>query len=178
MAISIDTFTIEGPSPEITADALSKIARQTFIDSFGHLYSSADLEMFLAESHAPANYEALLTDCDTGIWIARETTNSDLIGYLVAGPCHLPVENMPPSSGELMRFYIEKSFQGAGLGKKMLEIALAWLAAHFDHIYLSVYAPNVGAQRLYARYGFAKVQAYHFMVGNHADPEFIFKLKT
>lgn len=39
---------------------------------------------------------------------------------------------------------------------------------------LSVYSDNPGAQRFYARYGFAKVADIHFMVGNQRDEEFLF----
>ena len=83
--------------------------------------------------------------------------------------------DMPDRSGELMRFYIDQRYRGAGLGGRLFEKALAWLHENFDHVYLSVYAENFGAQRFYERYGFEKVHEYHFMVGNHADPEFIMK---
>lgn len=155
------------------ADALAAISAQTFSETFGQLYARENLEKFLREKHSPEVYRELLADEAHALWLAEE--GGVAIGYLVAGPCSLPVPDMPENSGELMRFYILKTHQGAGLGGRMLAPALDWLDDNFDHVYLSVYAENFGAQRLYARCGFEKVHDYHYMVGDHADPEFIMK---
>lgn len=154
------------------APALSAVGRETFADTFGHLYRAEDLAAFLDKSHSVAVYERLLADPSYGLWLA-EGCEGLTPGYCVAGPCALPVPDMPPGSGELARLYLRKSAQGSGLGSRLLEEALDWLDAHFEHVYLSVYSENFGAQRLYARYGFVKVWDYFYMVGDHADPEWI-----
>lgn len=153
---------------------MSALAGSTFTETFGHLYDPKDLAMFLEEKHAPALYREIIGDDRFGVWLAKSAEDG-LIGYVVAGPCDLPVPDMPDKSGELMRFYIDETFRGAGLGGRMFEGALDWLEAQFDHIYLSVYAENFGAQRFYKRFGFEKVHEYFFMVGTKADPEFILK---
>ncbi|MEM9838423.1 MAG: GNAT family N-acetyltransferase, partial [Pseudomonadota bacterium] len=102
-----------------------------------------------------------------------EDETGTAVAFAVAGPCLLPVDEMPDGSGELTRLYVLQAHQGAGLGVMLLEQALAWLHANFREIYLSVYADNLGAQRLYSRYGFEIIKEYKDMVGNHADPEFI-----
>ncbi|MEO1252560.1 MAG: GNAT family N-acetyltransferase [Pseudomonadota bacterium] len=164
---------IDGPAPEISPGALSKLAGDTFALTFGHLYAREDLDAFLRDKHSPAVYAELLADAEYGVFIAFQEETP--VGYLVAGPCDLPVEDMPARSGELMRFYIMPDWQGAGIGKAMLNAGLDWLNERFDHLYLSVYRDNEGAQRLYARYGFEKVQEYFYMVGSQADPEYILK---
>lgn len=169
-------FTLDGPRSSIGADALSALGRSTFIRTFGHLYKSDDLNAFLDENHSCEVYRRVLNDPDYGVWTAHAGDQvGEAFGYLVAGPCNLPIEPMPEGAGELMRFYLQPEWQGRGVGKIMIERALAWMEERFDHLYLSVYAENVGAQRLYQRYGFAKAGDYHFMVGSHRDPEFIFK---
>jgi RimJ/RimL family protein N-acetyltransferase len=40
---------------------------------------------------------------------------------------------------------------------------------------VGVWSENVGAQRLYARYGFEKIGEYDFPVGAQLDREFILK---
>lgn len=156
------------------AERLAAIGAQTFTETFGHLYKEEDLLSFLKKSHSPAAYRPMLKDTNWSVWIA-ETDKAETAGYAVAGPCGLPVPEMPEKSGELSRLYLLKRHQGAGLGTALLETALAWLEAHFNHIYLSVYAENYGAQRLYQRYGFVKIHDYFYMVGNHSDPEWIMK---
>lgn len=177
MTKQIEKFRIEGPSPAVSARQLSQIGADTFVQSFGHLYADTDLQKFLRAKHHADVYQRLIEDPDYAIWVAVESPGQ-LVGYLVAGPCDLPVDNMPPKSGELIRFYLLPEYQGAGLGRRMLDPALGWLHEQFDHVFLSVYSENVKAQRLYERYGFEKVQKYFFMVGDHADPEFIMKRKT
>ncbi len=177
MAESPGNVRIDGPSPTVSADALSALGAETFVQSFGHFYAASDLATFLKDHHGPDTYQRLLDDPDHAVWVALDGAET-AIGYLIAGSCGLPVKDPPPRSGELKRFYILREFQGGGLGGRLLELALTWLHQRFDHVYLGVYSENLKAQRLYERYGFKKIQRYFFMVGDHADLEFIMKRKT
>lgn len=174
MTERIENIRIDGPAPNISADALSAIGVETFVQSFGHLYADADLQKFLQDKHGVNAYQRLIDDHDYAIWTARDGANI-VVGYLVAGPCGLPVDDLPVNSGELIRFYLLPELQGLGVGRRMLDPALSWLDEQFDHVFLSVYSENLKAQNLYERYGFEKIQDYFFMVGDHADPEFIMR---
>lgn len=165
------------PALEEDADALAALGAETFMATFGHLYKEKDSNAFLAKNHSAAVYARLLADPDYGVWIA-EDEKGEAIGYAVAGPCSLPVPDIPANSGELSRLYLKKGVQGAGLGARLLDIALDFLRDRFEHVYLSVYAENVVAQRLYERSGFVKIHDYFYMVGDHADPEWIMELKA
>lgn len=158
------------------AERLAALGAQTFVETFGHLYKEHDLAAFLKDNHSVAAYEDLLADAAWRVWIA-ETEEGEAVGFGVAGPCGLPVPDRPENSGELARLYILKAHQGGGLGSRMIEPMLKFLRENFDCVYLSVYSENYGAQRLYGRYGFEKIADYFFMVGDHADPEWIMQLK-
>lgn len=158
------------------AEALASLGAATFTATFGHLYTRANLDAFLKKNHAAAVYRETFSDPGSAIWIAEEADGRPL-GYAVAGPCTLPVPEMPPGAGELARLYLVKEAQGTGLGARMLEAALSFLRANFDRVYLSVYRDNLPAQRLYRRAGFVKIHDYFYMVGDHADPEWIMELK-
>ncbi|MEL7486700.1 MAG: GNAT family N-acetyltransferase [Pseudomonadota bacterium] len=156
------------------AETLSNLGGRTFAETFGHLYKPSDLNKFLEKSQSVSVYRRLFNDPLWRAWIA-ETAAGEAVGYACAGPCDLPVPDRPAQSGELQRFYILAPHQGGGLGGRMLTIALDWLEARFDYLYLSVRAENFGAQRLYRRFGFEKVHDYFYMIGDHADPEWIMK---
>ncbi len=163
--------------PALAKDAqtLAALGAETFVATFGRLYKQKDLDAFLVKNHAASVYAQLLSDPDYGLWIA-ETPEGEAVGYAVAGPCSLPVPELPANSGELARLYLKKGVQGGGLGARLLEVALEFLQNRFEHVYLSVYAENFGAQRLYGRYGFVKILDYFYMVGDHEDPEWIMEL--
>lgn len=160
------------PASSDDAEALSAVGRATFTETFGHLYKPEDLSAFLKTSHSPAAYRRGLAEGGAGWLVLSE--DGPVVGYAMVGPCGLPVDPMPPRAGELSRLYLTRAVQGGGRGTKLLAIALEWLEQRFDHVYLSVYSENLGAQRLYARHGFTKVADYKYMVGQHADDEFIY----
>ncbi len=169
-----ETNSIAEVTDPALAATLADLGAETFTQTFGHLYKPEDIRLFLTEKHAVETYRDLITDNQSAVWLARDEAEA-AIGYAVAGPCRLPAPDMPDNSGELSRLYVSEAARGAGLGQRMLTYVFAWLEARYDPIYLSVYSKNHGAQRLYKRYGFEKVHDYFFMVGNHADPEFIMK---
>lgn len=152
--------------------ALSELGAATFIDAFGDLYAPSDLEAFLADYHCPAYYEEFISDPETASWVV-EGRDGALIGYATAGACSLPAPDMAAGSGELQRIYLLRAAQGQGLGKALMNTVLDWLESQFEHLYVGVYSENFRAQKLYRSYGFEKVAEYDFMVGEHADHEWI-----
>jgi ribosomal protein S18 acetylase RimI-like enzyme len=156
------------------AAALAELGARTFAAAFGHLYPPEDLATFLAQTHTPATAAAELADQSKAIWVAE--AGGRLIGYAVAGPCALPHPEVTPTCGELKRIYILAEAQGGGLGQRLVDAALDWLAAiGRSPVWLGVFSENHGAQRLYARQGFRKVGEYGFRVGATVDHEFIFR---
>ncbi|MEO1136913.1 MAG: GNAT family N-acetyltransferase [Pseudomonadota bacterium] len=159
------------------ASALSALGVSTFSETFGRLYRPEDLAAFLRDHHSVDYYARFLSDPEAACWVMEEDRGT-LVGYCTCAPCTLPAPDMPPESGELCRLYISEGAQGVGLGKTFMDIALRWLEARFDHLYVGVYSENIRAQKLYQRYGFEKVAEYHFMVGSHPDLEWVMKRRA
>lgn len=160
---------------EDDARAVSDLASATFLETFGHLYPRRDSEAFIESARSEAVYAGMLRDPDFFVALALgEAGNA--VGYVVAGPCKLPLEDPEPRAGEVRELYVLASEQGRRLGTSMLEAALEWLEEHRRlPLYVGVWSENGGAQRLYARYGFEKVGEYDFPVGEQLDREFILK---
>ena len=96
------------------------------------------------------------------------------IGYVTACPAHLPHPDVAPGDGEIQRLYILRGHQGGGRGTLLLRTGLEWLEREGPRtLWIGVWSENYGAQRFYARHGFEIVGEYSFMVGDHADREFI-----
>lgn len=154
---------------------MARLGAAAFAETFGHLYQPEDLEAFLATERSEETYTRILADRDTFVALA-EAAPGPPVGYVVAGPCKLPVPDLEPGAGEVRELYVLRSQQGRGLGTRLLEAALRRLEEQSaTPLYVGVWSENEGAQRLYARYGFTKVGEYDFRVGRHLDREFILR---
>jgi len=153
------------------AQSLAEVGRDTFVETFAHLYPPEDLAAFLAASYSPEAFAGYLRDPEHGLWIAEQDGRP--LGYVQAGPCTLPHPDVTPACGEVKRLYVRGETQGSGLGSRLLGIALDWLGAPGRRLWIGVWSQNLGAQRLYARHGFERVGGYQFPVGRTLDDEFI-----
>ena len=160
------------------ADRLAEIGersfRETFLDGFAIPYPPEDLSRFMAASYAPAVFARKLADPRQASWLAER--EGVALAYANAGPCALPHPDAGPEHVELHRLYVLSSAQGFGLGRRLLNTALAWMAAQGSGPqWLGVWSGNLKAQKLYAAYGFLKVGEYQFPVGDWRDDEFIMR---
>ena len=159
------------------AAALAELGAATFTESFGHLYVPGDLRAFLAENHSRAAYDRVLADPSCALWLAEEGGRA--IGYVQAGSCRLPHAEVRPQDGEIKRLYMRSGTQGQGVGRQLMDLAMAWLLRDGPRsLWLSVWSENFGAQRFYARYGFDFMGEYHFVVGQQRDREFMYRRKA
>jgi ribosomal protein S18 acetylase RimI-like enzyme len=159
------------------AAVLSRIGRETFTLTFGHLYPPEDLAAFLDESHSQAAYAKLLDDPRYGLWLLEDDAGEGrALGFAVAGPCGLPHPEVGPADGELKRLYLLPEVQNGGWGAKHFDEAVGWMQREGPRrLWISVWSENFGAQRFYARHGFAKVAEYEFPVGRQRDIEFMYR---
>jgi ribosomal protein S18 acetylase RimI-like enzyme len=166
--------TVRRASPA-DAEALARIGAATFVETFGHLYPPEDLQQYLPKTYAVEKCRAQLADPAIGVWFA--TLDSDEpVGFVVAGPCKLPADNLEPTAGEVQQLYVQSKYHNLRMGSRLLDTALDWLIAERrTPLYVGVWSENYGAQRLYDRYGFRKIGEYGFPVGKTIDREFILK---
>ncbi|MDB5428966.1 MAG: family N-acetyltransferase [Caulobacter sp.] len=156
------------------AQALSAIGRDTFVETFGHLYPPDDLRAFLAASYGLRKTHADLADPTKAAWLVEE--DGKVVGHAMAGPCDLPHDGVAPGDGELKRLYILAAHQGGGAGSRLLAQTFDWLLKDGPRtLWIGVWSENFGAQRLYARHGFEKAGEYEFAVGQIRDREFILR---
>lgn len=160
----------------VCADApvLAQLGARTFVETFGHLYTAADLQAFLHDSHSEAAYARALAEPETGVWIAER--NGRAIGYAQAGRCKLPHPDVGEGDGELKRLYLLAGEQNGGVGGRLFDTAVRWLERDGPRtLWISVWSENFGAQRFYARHGFAFAGEYEFLVGEQRDREFMYR---
>ena len=168
-----DNLVIRKATPD-DADAMSRIATDTFVETFGHLYPPEDLAYFLLNSYSPAAQREMLENESVAMWFLER--DGVPVGHACAGACGLPHPDATEADGELKRLYVLREAHNGGWGTRLLETALDWLQKDGPRtLWIGVWSENLGAQRFYARYGFHKVGEYEFPVGETRDREFILR---
>jgi GNAT superfamily N-acetyltransferase len=156
------------------AAVVAALGRQTFVETFGHLYTPENLAAFLV-NHSEENWRAELSDARFAVRLGEAAGRA--VAYAKLGPPSLPFEVRGPTI-ELRQFYVLKPWQGMGVSAELMEWALEEAGARgAEEMYLSVFVDNPRARRFYERYGFESVGKYHFMVGTHADDDIIMRLR-
>ncbi|QCO68350.1 GNAT family N-acetyltransferase [Luteimonas yindakuii] len=156
------------------AQVLSTLAARTFTESFGHLYPREDLDAFLAEAYAVGRQRTILAHADYAVWLLED--DGEAVGHVAAGPCGLPHADVAPGDGEIKRLYLVQGRQRGGHGARMMDVAMAWLLRSGPRtLWVGAWSENLGAQRFYARYGFARAGEYVFPVGRVRDLEYILR---
>jgi ribosomal protein S18 acetylase RimI-like enzyme len=156
------------------AETVAKLATATFTETFGHLYSSQDLDFFLRNSYAVDAQREALQDPRKAMWLLER--EGVAVGHAFAGPCGLPHPDVAEGDGELKRLYVLRQFHNTGWGGRLFDEAERWLLRDGPRtLWIGVWSENLGAQRFYSRRGFVKVDGYKFPVGNTLDDEFILR---
>ncbi|MBI1362346.1 MAG: GNAT family N-acetyltransferase [Alphaproteobacteria bacterium] len=162
----------------VMADAaeLSEIGRETFIETFGHLYPPADLVHHLEETYSIEKMAADLADPEVEVRVAL--SGKRMVAYCKIGPCKLPIETGPGPALELHRVYVYQARQGVGVGRILLTWAIERARRRgAADLFLGVWQQNERAIAVYKSRGFETVGAYKFRVGETLDDEHIMRLK-
>lgn len=160
------------PTPA-DAPGLAAMARECFVDTFGTLYTRANLDSFLHAVFGDAAIAAELGDPAYTFRIARDGVR--IVGFVKLGPRKLPIE--VAEAIELKQLYVLAGWQGAGVAVALMDWALAAARAKAAKaVLLTVYTDNIRAQRFYRRYGFVDVGRYDFPVGDQIDEDRIYRL--
>jgi GNAT superfamily N-acetyltransferase len=156
------------------APAIDALFRQSFSETFAHLYDPEDLDAFFS-SFTSAGWQTELANSDFAFRLAVE--EGTLAGYAKLGPVSLPAEPAGPAA-ELRQLYLLRPWHGAGVAQALMEWVIAEARRRgAEELYLSVFIDNHRARAFYARYGLEVVGRYDFMVGQQADHDLVMRAK-
>ncbi len=158
---------------------LATLGSDSFCAAFAHLYSEADLNAFLVRVYSEAAVGQEIADDVYTHRLAVDEASGRLLGFVkLRNPSPYAEHGDARSPIALGQLYTQPDATGRGIGAVLMD----WSIAHagkrgHDAIQLSVWSENHGAQRFYARYGFAKIADITFQVGTQTDHEFLFELR-
>jgi diamine N-acetyltransferase len=155
------------------AGPLSLLGGATFLESYAHLLPVEDILAHVGKQHTAEKYATWLADPACHVLLATAPGGAP-VGYLVATPPDLPLPDLDARDLEIRRIYLLSRFQGQGVGRWLMEEALAWAtAAGRRRVLLGVYSRNERALAFYARLGFTQAGTRQFRVGVHDYHDFI-----
>lgn len=130
---------------------LSKLATDTYTDSFAHLYTPEELIKQIEEYRSVEYFESVYNVYVILVAVIGE----ELVGYVQFGNVKSPFPDAGPGDRELGRLYVKSSHQNQGIGTGLVDSALAHpTMKQAANIYLDVWSGNKKAQKLYKRYSF------------------------
>lgn len=160
------------------AAAIGQLGRDSFVAAFGHLYRPDDLARFLDQAYALEAVAAEIADPAITHCLAVQEGGA-LAGFAkLKQPGGYGAHSDAQRPIALGQLYTDPALTGQGIGAELI----AWAIGEgrrrgCDAMHLSVWAENHGAQRFYARHGFAKIADIDFWVGSHRDEEFLLELR-
>lgn len=149
------------------APALSKMAKQTFYDTFTGTCTEEDMQAFLEQYYNLEQIRKELSNQDDYCFFAE--INGEPVGYIrfMEDSSNFAEVNKWKSL-ELKRLYILKEYHGKGIAQKLMEFFIAFADEYqYELAWLGVWEYNFRAQKFYSKYGFINSGHTHdFPIGD------------
>ncbi len=149
------------------AEPLSKLAAQTFYDTFTGTCTEADMQDFLQQYYNLEQVKKELANEKDFYFLAE--AEGHLLGYLRFMEDYSNFPFMKKWKAlELKRIYVDKNFHGRGVAQVLMELVFNYASEHkYEVVWLGVWEHNEKAKRFYEKYGFVNSGHTHdFPIGN------------
>lgn len=162
------------PTKDI-ASSLCAMARQSFSETFAHLYDPVPFAQFLDQAYGPSgSMERGLAD--PLIFWQVATVGDKPIGYVKLSPLMAPAPAPQPGAMELQQIYVLSPWHGRGVAERLINWALDTACTEgASEIYLTVFDHNARAKRFYSRHGFSKIGHCTFQLGDRIDDDRVWR---
>lgn len=166
MSIMIKKCTIED------LKALKDISIQTFDDTFRAKNKPENVDAYLKNTFQVSLLEKELKHSESEFYFIFY--DNQVAGYLKLNTFDAQTEQMGHDSLEIERLYLLSSFQKKGLGDKLMNFSFSRAKElNKRSIWLGVWEKNANAIAFYKKYGFEKVDAHFFYMGDEEQVDWI-----
>ena len=156
--------------------ALQKIGRQTFYETFAPSNSEENISKYLEEGFSEDKLTTELEDPNAEFYFA--TLDDEVIGYLKLNFGASQTELKDDKALEIERIYVLQEFHGKKVGQilynKAIEVAKDKKS---DYVWLGVWEENPRAISFYKKNGFEKFDKHIFKLGADEQTDIMMKLK-
>lgn len=153
---------------------LRHIASQTYYETFYKLNSAANMAAYLEEAFDIERLRGEMANAHSCFYFLY--CGVDLSGYLKLNDGLAQTDLKDSGALEIERIYVQRRFQGRGLGQLLLERSLE-TARKFDkeYLWLGVWEKNSRARAFYERNGFYAAGTHSFAMGEEVQNDIIMR---
>jgi len=154
------------------AALIAEFGASAFEATFGAQNRPQDMMQYIAENFSPVQIEHELDDPKTIFLLAYK--DEGLIGYAKLHDGKKPDFVTSSNPIELARIYVKVSLIGAGYGSALMQACLETAYdSGYSYIWLDVWEKNTHAIRFYEKWGFVKLGAQNFTLGEDVQHDFV-----
>jgi ribosomal protein S18 acetylase RimI-like enzyme len=153
---------------------LGKLARQTFSDAFKDQNNPEDFQSYLNRAFALEQLQMEIETKGTTFYLVYG--NEKLCGYFKINRNGAQTDVKQADSMEMERIYVLSSFQGQGIGTKIMAHVLHMAKeVQMSFLWLGVWEKNIAAIRFYQRLGFEKFGTHPYYIGNDRQTDWLMR---
>lgn len=156
------------------AHALHDISYRTYHETFAHMNTPSSMETYLEKAFDINKLRGELSDSNSLFYFLY--ADEALAGYLKLNEAPSQTDINEIQSLEIERVYVAKEFQGNGLGRVLMNKAIATARAREKaYIWLGVWEKNNKAISFYKKSGFYETGTHSFFMGREEQTDFVMR---
>ena len=156
-------------------DALQKISRQTFYETFASGNTEENMKKYLDEDFSISRLTIEINNSNSEFYFAR--LDDAVIGYLKINFGQSQTELKDDRAVEIERIYVLNAFHGKNVGQMLYNKALnIAFEKNADYVWLGVWEKNPRAISFYKKNGFAEFDKHIFKLGDDEQTDIMMKL--
>ena len=159
---------------EADADEVRTLLAKTFSETFAHMNTPENMELYLSQAFARERILEELENKDSAFYLLYQDGRP--AGCLKLNEAAAQTELGDPRSLEVERIYVAKEFQRTGLGSRLMDEAVRLAKERKkEYLWLGVWEKNERALRFYEGKGFYRTGFHTFTVGNDEQTDYIMR---
>lgn len=155
---------------------LAEVGAITFYDTFHMFHSAEDMQKYISGTYNEDKVKGNLQNPSIMYYLAEQ--DGKAVGYLKL-LLNVEIEQMKGERVmELEKIYVRKEWLGAGVGKRLMQQAIAAAVQEkCDWLFLGVWQDNHRALDFYKKFGWAICGNRQFTLGDTICDDYLLKLK-
>jgi ribosomal protein S18 acetylase RimI-like enzyme len=155
-------------------DALVKISKNTFRESYAHNNDPVQFEAYIAKALNKNQLSEELKNQNSKFYFCEN--DKDIVGYLKINFSESQTDINDHQSIEIERIYLKKEFQRLGLGSIILDFVIEIAKSNAKkYVWLGVWDQNPKAIAFYKKNGFIAFGEHTFAIGSIDQIDILFK---